>query len=261
MKIEIYTRSMNWKLYKLSEKTIQLPYKKHRCRFTSADGYFYYNVLKSSADIVINIDEDAFVSDNNSLKNLLEFFIENDYVNCGVPDGGVMEIRKHNPVVTNPFFNILNVSKLKKEFDISNIINNYSKHNPDFEKYAPTQIIRTQYAYDFYEPYVPFFLWVNTNFKTLFLNAGEHHDGYSNEVYDHEGNPFLLHSWYSRFYGKDEFHTNRINNLYKEVSNELPSDDSSFPDQIIKRFDSLGMKYYFPLKSRIENKLKRQLIR
>ena len=90
MKIEIFTRSMNWHLYKLSAKTILLPYKKNRCRFTSADGYFYRNILKSSADIVLNIDEDAFITDNNRLKNILEYFLDNDFVNCGVPDGGVM---------------------------------------------------------------------------------------------------------------------------------------------------------------------------
>lgn len=247
---------MNWKLYKLSSKTILLPYKKNRCRFTSADGYFYNSIVKSSADIILNIDEDAFVTNNKRLKDLLEYVIDNEYVNCGVPDGGVMDIRKHNPIVTNPFFNIINVSKIKKEFNFSKVISNYSIHHQEFEKHTPQHLLKTQYAYDFYEPYVPFFLWLNTNFKTLFLDAGEHHDGLSTEVYDHEGIPFLLHSWYSRFYGVDEFHTKRINDLYKEATTNEVSTSDTFKDKIIETSDRLGLQYYFPLKMRIENKLR-----
>jgi len=255
MKIEIYTRSMNWQLYKLSSKTILLPYKKNRCRFTSADGYFYNNIMRSSADIILNIDEDAFVTDNGRLKALLEYFLDNEYVNCGVPDGGVMQIRKHNPIVTNPFFNILNVKKIKEQFNIENIKNNYGIHKPEFENYAPQHLLKNQYEYDFYEPYNPFFIWLSTNFKTLYLDAKEHKDGLSTEVLNHEGDPFLLHSWYSRFYLKDSLHTERINNLYKEATNLELQNNVTFLDKVIQKIDELGMKHYYPIKYRIEKKL------
>lgn len=246
---------MNWQLYKLSSKTVVLPYKKKRCRFTTADGYFYQNIMKSSADIILNIDEDAFITDNARLKNLLEFFIDNDYVNCGVPDGGVMDIRKHNPLVTNPFFNILNVKKIKEHFNLQNLQKNYTVHRPEYVKFTPHHILKSKYQYDFYEPYVPFFLWLATNFKTLYLDATEHNDGLSNIVLDHEGNSFLLHSWYSRFYGIDNSHTIRINNLFEEATQQEISNNLTLLDKCIEKIDRLGMMYYFPLKCRINTKL------
>ena len=255
MKSEIYTRSMNWKLYKLSSKTVTLPFKKNRCRFTSADGYFYQNIMKSSADIILNIDEDAFVTDNKRLKDLLEFFIDNDYVNCGVPDGGVMDIRKHNPLVTNPFFNIMNVKKIREQFSIENINKNYTVHHPQYENFTPNHLLKSKYEYDFFEPYVPFFLWLATNFKTLYLDAVEHEDSLSNKVLDQNGNSFLLHSWYSRFYSKDIFHTERINNLYREATDQEVPTHWTFLDKIIEKNDQFGTKFH-PLKSRIMTKLR-----
>ena len=166
-----------------------------------------------------------------------------------------METRRHNPLVTNPFFNILNVKKIKEHFNLNDIKNNYSVHNPEFEKFTPNHLLKTRYEYDFYEPYVPFFIWLATNFKTLYLDAVEHHDGISTEVLDHKGNPFLLHSWYSRFYLKDGFHTERINSLYNEATNLQLKNDSKFLDKLIAKTDDLGMKYYYPLKYRIEKKL------
>lgn len=256
MNIEIYTRSMNWKLYQLSQRTLTLPYKRNRCRFTTADGYFYDRILKSNADYIVNIDEDAFVTDNERLHKLLMYCIENEYVNCGVSDGGVMEIRKHNPIVTNPFFNIINVKKIRNEFSLENVIENYSAHQIAFEKFSPKHLLRSQFAYDFYEPYVPFFLWLDTNYKTLFLDACEHVDGHSNEVFNHEGKPFLLHSWYSRLFGKDDFHTDRIKNLYKEATDKEMPRENTLVDKLIITSDRFGKEYH-DLKNRVVGKLQR----
>lgn len=247
---------MNWKLYQLSQDTIKLPYKRNRCRFTTADSYFYDRILKSKADFVVNVDEDAFVTDNSRLQNLINLCIENNYVNCGVPDGGVMKIRKHNPIVTNPFFNIINVSELKKEFDLEHVMRFYSTHQQDFERHCPSHLLRSKYEYDFYEPYVPFFLWLNTNYKTLFLDANEHQDGHSNVVLDHEGSPFLVHSWYSRLYGIDDFHTQRIDSLYKEATDKKMPKEDTVLDKLIMASDRFGKQYY-EIKGRVVAKLQR----
>lgn len=253
MKIMILTRSMNSKLYDLSMATVQLDYRKKKCRFTSADSYLYDRVVNSRADIVINIDEDAFVIDNNRLKNLLTYVLDNDYVNCGVSDGGVIPIRKHNPLVTNPFFNIINVAKVREKFDLKNIKENYSEHRKEFEKFTPFDLMRGEYAYDYYEPYVAFFVWMATNFKTLYLDADTHKDGISTILKDHDNQPFMLHSWYSRFYGVDEHHTQRINNLYLEATGKKEiTTKSSALDLMI---DKYGNKYFYPLKYRWERKV------
>ena len=109
-----------------------------------------------------------------------------------MPDGGVVDIRKHIPLVTNPFFNILNVKEILK---------NYSGHNPEFEKLFPSHLMKNKYAYDYFEPYNPFFVWFTVNFQTLFLNTEVHQYGLSTILKDHLDEPFLLHSWYFRFYG------------------------------------------------------------
>ncbi len=255
MKVLIYTRSMNFDLYQISLNTVKLPHKKKRSIFTSAEGYLYHNLLNNDADYVINIDEDVFITDNNKLRKLIEFVIDNDYINCGMPDGGVVDIRNHNPLVTNPFFNILNVKEIRKQFDVKTILQNYSNHNSDFEKFCPLHLMKTKFAYDYYEPYNPFFVWLATNFKTLFLNAEVHQDGLSTILNDHLDEPFLLHSWYSRFYGVDEMHTNRINSLYKEATGKTTPEATTI-SKIVNLRDKLGMKYYYPLKLRIENKLR-----
>lgn len=244
---------MNYDLYRKSQSTIDLHYTRKRVLFSSADGFFYWNILRSKADIIINIDEDAFITDNQALKDLIEFTIDNKIINCGMPDGGVVDIRKHNPLVTNPFFNILNIPEIKKKFDLRSIIKNYNCHDKKFEKFTPKHLLRTEYKYDFYEPYVPFFLWLTNNFKTLFLDAQVHPDGISTILKNHKNEPFLNHSWYSRFYGIDKFHTNRINNLYKESrQNDLV--EQKFRIKCKKIFESKGNKYYYPYKLKFEKR-------
>lgn len=251
MKIEIYTRSMNYALYELSQKTVTFPYRKKRCTFTSADGYLYDCIMKSKADVVINIDEDAFITDNNRLTELVKYVVENGFANCGMPDGGVMDIRKHNPLVTNPFFNIINLKLIRDKFNIQEIREHYSRHNPEYEKFAPVSLMKNPYAYDYYEPYNAFFVWLAVNFKTLYLDASLHADGLSTVLKDHIGSPFLYHSWYSRFYGQDQFHTIRIQNLYREATGkEVPR--LSLWRRLVSLKDNLGLRYYVPLKRRIE---------
>lgn len=255
MKIAIYTRSMNYDLFQLSSSSVSLPYKRKRYTFTSADGYLYDRIVKSGAEIIINLDEDAFITDNEKLKKLIEYVIDNEYVNCGMPDGGVVDIRKHNPLVTNPFFNILNVKEIQKKFDLQEILNNYNQHNIDFEKYTPFHLMKNKYTYDYFEPYNAFFVWLTVNFKTLFLDAELHSDGISTVLKDYLGAPFLYHSWYSRFYGVDENHTKRIEDLYMEATgNTIRKPNAA--DKIINLKDKLGMKFYYPLKSRFDKKLR-----
>lgn len=99
----------------MSGKTLNLPFDRVRLKYTTADGYFY-KIMNSGVDYVINIDEDAFLIDRDAFLSLLKYCIEMDYDNCGFPDGGVLPIRKHNPLVTNAFFNIINVKKIKSKF-------------------------------------------------------------------------------------------------------------------------------------------------
>ena len=209
-RIKIYTRSMNRTLYKRSMFFVDLPYPKVRLTNTTADGYLYEIIRDTEADIVINIDEDAFVYDVDCLKNLLHYVIENDYVNCGMPDGGVVHLRRMNPLVTNPYFNILNTKEIRKQFQ-NFCENDYNGHKAEYEKVLAKELMKGEYKFVYYEPYYPFFIWLSQNFKTLYLNAENHPDGESTVLCDQNNQPFLIHTWYSRLYNVDRGHTKRIN--------------------------------------------------
>lgn len=213
LNIEIFTRHCNRFLYSKAISTIKLPYKKNKLKFTTGASYFY-QIMKSDADIVINIDEDAFIIDNEELEKLLVYFVENQFVNCGMPDGGVIHGRVHNPLVINPFFNIMDLRVLRKDFNFDLM----KKYKTFDEKYIPKtnyRLMKYSYQYDMFEPYYPFFLWIYLNYKVLDLDAITLPDGFTTKLLSHNQKPFLYHAWYSRDYGTNPLHTDRINNVMK----------------------------------------------
>lgn len=219
--IAIFTRSMNYRMYNSAMNCVKtLPYKHHRIMMTTSDSYLMA-MLNSKYDWAINIDEDAFVFDIEALNELLFYCIDNGYVNCGMPDGGVLPIRTHNPLVTNPFFNILNLKELRKSYN-PDVVRGYCIHRKEYEDKMPLTLIKGEYQYDYFEPYCGFFVWVSQNFPTLYLDAREHNDGISTVLLNHSADPFLVHTWYSRYYDKDQEHTNRINTIIKEYSSITP---------------------------------------
>lgn len=205
---------MNDVLYHKSMALCSLPYEKVRLMNTTADGYLYQVIADTEVDWVINIDEDAFVCNVVALQHLIDYCIGNCYVNCGMPDGGVVHLRDGNPLVTNPYLNILNTKALREQFNIKNL-----NESPDQTQFSQTNLLVG--AHDFnavdVEPYYPLFIWMSNHFKTLYLKATNHPDGESTVLYNHLGEEVLIHTWYSRFYNRDLFHTRRINNAFKEA--------------------------------------------
>lgn len=217
LKIAFFSRSMNYSLYKLSDNTISLPFKHYRITYSTAQGYLD-KILSYDIDYAINIDEDAFIVNNEALLELLKHCVKEKIVNCGFRDGGVLPIRFGNPLVTNPFFNILAVKTIRTKYSKLEI-GNFLKQKINYENLIPNEL-----PFDFeisndYEPFYPFFLWLNINHKVLYLEGKQHKDNFSTILYNHKGQEMLFHSWYSREYGIDQFHTNRINSLYKSCVN------------------------------------------
>jgi len=258
-RIKIYTRSMNEALYNRSMFFIDLPYPKVRLIDTTADGYLYSLVKDTDADIIINIDEDAFVFDIDKLKNLIDYVIENNFVNCGMPDGGVVHLRQLNPLVTNPYFNILNVREIRKKI-VEFKEEDYSVHKDEYMNGFPNKILKSAYEFVYYEPYYPFFVWMSQNFKTLYLNAKNHPDGESTILCDQHNQPFLIHTWYSRLYNLDKEHTKRINNAvhecerscgrtYKPTINELINKIFTYNLSQIKKYLKRIKKKVFSAKN------------
>ena len=218
-RIKIYTRSANVELYHYSQRLIDLPYKRGRLYGTTADGYFYQMLADKDCDIAINIDEDAFLLDNTALQSLMDYMIANDIVCCGMHDGGVLPIRFCNPIIQNPFFNILNLKAIREKFNREEIENfDYAAHKAKFIKLLPKELQDYEgLKYDDYEPYYKFFFWMVANFKLMYLDVAEHKDGYTTIVYNQEHKPILLHTWWSRVYGIDEIHTPRIKAVINEA--------------------------------------------
>ena len=218
-RVKIFTRSANVELYNYSQRLIDLPYKRVRLYGTTADGYFYQMLEDTDCDIAINIDEDAFVVDNSALEELLEHVIENDIVCCGMRDGGIVYIRILNPIVQNPFFNIINLRAIREKFNREAIeAFDYEANKEELIKQLPKELQNYEgLKYDNYEPYYHFFLWMAKNFKIMYLNAEQHQDQYTTILYNQNYKPILYHTWFSRDFGKDEKQTDRIQSIIVEA--------------------------------------------
>ena len=206
-------------LYHYSQRLIDLPYPRVRLYGTTADGYLYQMLEDKDCDIAINIDEDAFVVDNAALQELLEYVLANDIVCCGMNDGGADCIRILNPIVQNPFFNIINLKAIREMFNREEIEQfDYEANKAELIMKLPKELQEYDgLKYDNYEPYYHFFLWVALNFKIMYLYVREHEDKYTTIVYNQNNKPILLHTWFSREYGVDEMQTNRIKAIIAEA--------------------------------------------
>lgn len=203
-RIKIFTRSFDLKLYRYSKglfDSLGIPVV--RLTDQSADGYFYTILKDEECDVAINIDEDAFLTDPQAMLRLADYVVENGYANAGCPDGGGFCPRVANPIVTNPFFNILNLKLIRTAFSRKAVKEfNYLEHKDEMISRFPAERLETKYNFDRneQEPYYPFFLWLAYSFKTLYLPSARHADGTSTILMDPQGNPICMHSWYARFY-------------------------------------------------------------
>ena len=178
-----------------------------------AIGDVFYHVLShEGSDWVMNIDEDAFLVREESIHSLLSYMKKEGYDYCGMPDGGACWHRKRNPAVINPFFFLFNVAALRGKLP--------AKHElPGLCRVGET-ITAPPYGgvseYPDTEPYYDLFLWAARNARCLYLQAQDHPDGWSTILLDHEGKPFIKHSWYARCFSTDPYHNQRIINLFNE---------------------------------------------
>ena len=231
---EYCTRSMNYLLYKAAMSCCDEQVQHRRLLFTTADGYLY-SCLQTKADFVVNIDEDAFLLNKDALHSLMDYMNENDIAVCGMPDGGVA-CRDHNPFVINPFFSVFNVRQLKRNVNkyqqggVKMAVNmfNYELHKAQMEASFPWSLVDRSHADindDDFEPYYDFFLWLCGTQRTLYLQAETwREDGLSTLLYNQDTQPLVLHTWYSRAYNKDPYHTERINRViaYAREMQRLP---------------------------------------
>lgn len=177
-RIKFYCRSFDLRLYRLSRSLYEtLGYPCVRLTDKSADGYFYAMLEDRDCDIAVNVDEDAFVIDTEAVMDIVGKVWDEGYANAGYSDGDPATTGRDS-VVTNPFFNVLNLKLIRSRFKRSALHREYSDA----------------------EPYYPFFRWMASEFRTLYLPCERHGDGITTIAKDAEGRTLCLHTWFSRFY-------------------------------------------------------------
>ena len=229
MVIKIITASQSDELYSYSKSF----YDKLEFEKICVNGYDNFNFFNyiltdnkfDDCDWVIFIDEDCFITDINAMQDLLKYQIDNNIHCSGIPDGGVISHRMHNPISINPFFSIMNVNEIRKKY-ILNLASVYSSvYGHDLDKYIPHHLIdvdrpfhekfdrivpnrlnRTDgvkpygVLYNNVEKYYKIFFWLlRNNYNMLYLNGYDYPDDeYTTVVKNQNGVDFAYHTWYAR---------------------------------------------------------------
>jgi hypothetical protein len=193
--------------------------------------YMMTNETFADCDWIIYVDEDCFITNKQALLDLLNHQIENNIHCCGVPDGGVISHRFHNPVSIIAYFMIINVGAMREKYD-SNAANSMM-YGHDLDKFIPHHLINTNrpyeekfrrtiapgYApygviYDNFEPTYKLFFWLlRNNYNMLYLNAYDYpHDDLTTVTKNHLGVDFAYHTWFAREFNLPK-HRDRILNV------------------------------------------------
>lgn len=209
-RIVFATRSMNDLLYRFSGELLESDgcrYPRHR--FTGVDSLAYFRSLADlEADWVINLDEDAFVLDPARLLELVGYLEAHGYAACGVPDGGVVPIRRHNPAACNAAFTIFDLRRARPVWrDWDKVVT--AGPRPEHEDAVASFARRGPTVFDHDMPYYGvFFALLDAGEPILYLDAEPWQDGIATLIKDPDGAPLLLHTGFGRSW-LDSYHTRR----------------------------------------------------
>ncbi len=181
--------------------------------------YMMRKLRNEKIDWLIMADEDVVFTDPDKIHGLIEHMAQNDYMFCGVRDGGMVRHRTFSPYAINTFFSILNFAKLKQIWNEQECLSQQFTVEGEFDD----DLSQLRYPYDtnvLYEPYYCFYFWMRRQgLKALYLDSRDvKDDPVANIVSDHEGNEIVCHTWYSRAYEKDAAQTARINGLIESFN-------------------------------------------
>jgi hypothetical protein len=147
------------------------------------------------------LDEDAFIFDNERLRELVTWADEQGLAAVGVPDGGVFATRRQNPNALNTFFNVLDLDAIRAVWSLDACLAWRGRGAEMTEPWPPLTLFKPEvpYVFDDYEPYYCFYFWLHAaGLSTGYLDARTHSDGMSTIVLDHEHRPLLIHAWHAR---------------------------------------------------------------
>lgn len=226
MDVTVATYTSYPDLYRVASSLIDLPYKK--VALTNWSPRYVDDLLQIKSDWVIHVDEDAFVTNSSRIQGLIEYMEAHNYACCGMPDGGIVPIRFHNPVACNPFFIIINRKLIAASIESDPDVHTTAWNEAYIQKTPKIAMAKgLPYAFDGFEPYYGFFFWLcKHNYDILYLDAEqwkEEPEQITTQMSDHEGIPFVLHTWYSRNYReKRRPIRSTIKTIIKGISELLP---------------------------------------
>lgn len=217
-KIAVVARTYGGELYNESLKFLEeLPLPFYAYTGWDAQGYLHA-ICSLEYDFVINVDEDAYVYDLQAMLDLIPFMAKEGYQYCGMPDGGVTQTRSDNPIVQNAFFNIFDLRAIRPKLPGIRRIEK-QQFQEEWKDEFPQELLREEYNWQGQDLYYPFGFWLFANFKPLYLDAENwQEDPICSVLKNHEGKSFVLHTWYSRAYIKNEEpHVERIQYAIKQA--------------------------------------------
>lgn len=217
--------------------------------------YMMRKLKNKDIDWLILADEDVLFTDSNSVFEIIQKMQGENFTFCGVRDGGTIAHRNYNPLVPNTFFSILNFKEIKEIWNESEMLSNQYLLDDEFKfdyEALPFEFDKKS----LYEPYYCFYLWLlRKRKKALFLDAEMpfSDDTISNSVLNLNGKPMLFHTWYARSYGKNQKHTERIDNVFNKINLEQNAVENVivFQDKMFK-FKSLASKYLKKIKNKLQ---------
>lgn len=222
----------------------KLPYPKVTITNPPADEYIWRCLtdFENKYDWVINIDDDAFLTDFGALYELLEIMERDGYDYCGMPDGLTYTPRDiFNPASMNPFFNIFHIPSIlpklmayqhgRIEYSATLVRNmvpalKAGGFHPEIHKRSWEDIHLHPFSPS-YEPFYPiFFLLLNAGCKPLLmygrswtnqadgsrLGAMISDDTWTTVLYTPTGRELLYHTWLARDYLEKHNHYTPDNN-------------------------------------------------
>lgn len=187
-------------------------------------------------DWVINIDDDAFLTDPVALYDLLDYMDREGYDYCGMPDGLLYTPRDiFHPCSMNPFFNIFHIKTIWEKMTPHTARLRYHPaflNKVDFRQLHPEIVKRTHediYTHPFptyAEPFYSQFFALIAQCKPLQLYGKSFdydennkrigilfpEDPWTTVLYNHEKKPFMVHTWYARSYFQSMDSTTPPNN-------------------------------------------------
>lgn len=218
-KIAILSTVINFDLYNRSSQFFPDDIAKYiidgRNGMHGLNSVFYMMKMLKDKDLewLIMADEDVLFRDSDVVFEIIEKMKAENYMVCGVRDGGVISHRTYNPYLINTFFSIINFKELESIWNKNEILRNdyilENEFNDDLSNLNQNYDVKSSY-----EPYYCFYLWLRRkNKKFLFLDAEMNDDQIANSVL-YNGKEFMQHTWFARAYGKNEQQTKRINRLF-----------------------------------------------